>query len=139
MAWIWIVLAMLVLITELLSGTIFLLFISAGLLLPGITLWLKPDFSIAGQLLLFSAGLLLGLVFYIRSKKRMRFRDTESEQSLDIGNVVEILQSGRRASYRGAMWDVELEDSTQELVPGRYQITAIRANTLIVKSVQSTD
>ncbi len=139
MAWIWIVLAILVLITELLSGTIFLLFISAGPLLPGITLWLKPDFSIAGQLLLFSAGLLLGLVFYIRSKKRMRFRGTESEQSLDIGNVVEILQSGRRASYRGAMWDVELEDSTQELVPGRYQITAIRANTLIVKSVQSTD
>src|SRR5690606_18121690 len=132
MAWIWLGLALVVLVAELLAGTIFLLFVSLGMLLPGIVLFFKPEVSLAVQLLMFSVVVLLGLVVYMRSRKRKRFRENNSLNSLDVGKLVDVKVEGHRAHYRGSGWDVMLNDSTAPLQPGRYRITEVRGTVLVV-------
>ena len=121
MAWIWLGLALLVLVAELLSGTIFLLFVSLGMFLPAVVLFLWPDAALAVQLLIFSVVALIGLVVYIRSRKRKRFRK----------------ETGYRANYRGSGWNAALDGSTDPLVPGRYCIKEVRGTVLIVEPVAS--
>lgn len=137
MAWIWLSLALVVLIVELLSGTIFLLFVSVALVLPGLALLIKPDLGLAPQLLMFSIVALIGWVAYFRSRKRVRFRQDNRLNTLDVGNTVEVVSTGTRAQYRGSTWDVALEHTPGPLAPGRYVITGVRGNTLLVKPVDA--
>lgn len=132
MAWVWLGLALLVLVAELLTGTIFLLFVSLGMLLPGLVLFFRPELALSLQLLLFSVFVLIGLFVYMRSRKRKRFREDNHMIGLDIGNLVEVRELGNRAMYRGAGWDVVLQGSTEPLQPGRYRITEVRGTALVV-------
>ena len=135
MAWVWLGLALLVLVIELLSGTIFLLFVSLGMLLPGLVLFFKPELSLEMQLLIFSVLVVIGLLVYTRSRKRKRFRANNSLNNPDVGKLVEVKEEGNRASYRGAGWDVMLEGSQGPLQPGRYCIAEIRGTVLIVTAL----
>lgn len=137
MAWIWLGLALLVLVAELLSGTIFLLFVSLGMLLPGVVLFFRPELPFAIQLLMFSVVVLIGLVVYMRSRKRKRFREDNSLNSPDVGKLVEVKEEGNRASYRGSGWDVMLDGSPEPLKPGRYRIVEVRGTVLIVADPQA--
>ena len=109
MAWIWLGLAFVVLVAELLAGTVFLLFVSLGMLLPGVLLFLWPEAPLTLQLLIFSVVVLAGLFVYMRSRKRKRFREDNSLNSLDVGKLVDVKEVGHRAHYRGSGWDVAFD------------------------------
>jgi membrane protein implicated in regulation of membrane protease activity len=130
----WFVLAFVLLVAELLSGTFYLLMIAIALAGAGIAS--LAGASITLQLLVaaiigFSGALLL---------RRLRFGKQQSGQAeplqnMDVGQTVRVDgwtgSRTARASYRGAQWDIELAPG-EEAQPGEFVIQAIRANRLVV-------
>lgn len=129
----WFLLAGATLVAELVTGTFYLLVIAAALAAGGIAGLL--DASCVVQLLV-TATLGFGGVLALR-KLRRGGRDDPSQplQNMDVGQTVDVAHwsEGRtaRASYRGALWDVELAPG-EEPQPGRFVIQSIDANRLIV-------
>jgi membrane protein implicated in regulation of membrane protease activity len=130
----WFVLAFLLLVAELLTGTFYLLMISIALAGAGVASLAGASITIqliVAAILGFCGALLL---------RRMRFgrlQNAEAEplQNMDIGQTLHVQRwSGTRtarASYRGAQWDVELAPG-EEPQPGEFVIQAIHANRLVV-------
>jgi membrane protein implicated in regulation of membrane protease activity len=129
----WFVLAFVLLMAELLSGTFYLLMIAIAL--AGAGLVSLAGASLTVQLLVaailgFSGALLL---------RRLRFGRRQNEtseplQNMDVGQTVRVdgwTGSRARASYRGAQWDIELAPG-EEAQPGDFVIQSIQANRLIV-------
>jgi membrane protein implicated in regulation of membrane protease activity len=130
----WFVLAFVLLVAELLSGTFYLLMIAIALAGAGIAS--LAGASLAVQLLVaaiigFAGALLL---------RRLRFGRLQSEQAeplqnMDVGQTVRVdgwtASRTARASYRGAQWDIELVPG-EEAQPGEFVIQAIHANRLVV-------
>ena len=130
----WFVLAFVLLVAELLTGTFYLLMIA--LALAGAGLASLAGASLTVQLLVaavlgFSGALLL---------RRLRFGklpndQAEPLQNMDVGQSLKVDGwSGTRtarANYRGAQWDIELAPG-EEPQPGEFVIQSIHANRLVV-------
>ncbi len=130
----WFVLAFVLLVAELLTGTFYLLMISIALAAGGAASLLGASFAlqlVVAVVIGFGGALLL---------RRLRFgklQNAEAEplQNMDVGQTLQIKHwSGTRtarASYRGAQWDVELAPG-EDAQPGEFVIQAIHANRLVV-------
>jgi membrane protein implicated in regulation of membrane protease activity len=130
----WFVLAFVLLVAELLSGTFYLLMIAIALAGAGIVSLIGASLTV--QLLVaaiigFTGALLL---------RRLRFGKLQNEQAeplqnMDVGQTVRVDgwtgSRTARASYRGAQWDIELAPG-EEPQPGEFVIQAIHANRLVV-------
>jgi len=130
----WFVLAFVLLVAELLTGTFYLLMIA--LALAGAGLASLAGASLTVQLLVaavlgFSGALLL---------RRLRFGKLQNDQAeplqnMDVGQSLKVDGwSGTRtarANYRGAQWDIELAPG-EEPQPGEFVIQSIHANRLVV-------
>jgi len=130
----WFVLAFVLLLAELLSGTFYLLMIAIALAGAGIAS--LAGVSLTVQLLIaaiigFTGALLL---------RRLRFGRQQNEQAeplqnMDVGQTLQVHNwtgsRTARASYRGAQWDIELAPG-EEAQPGEFVIQAIHANRLVV-------
>jgi membrane protein implicated in regulation of membrane protease activity len=130
----WFVLAFVLLVAELVTGTFYLLMIAIALAGAGVAS--LAGASLAVQLVIavilgFSGALLL---------RRLRFGRSQNEQAeplqnMDVGQSVQVDGwSGSRkarASYRGAQWDIELAPG-EEPQPGEFVIQSIHANRLVV-------
>ncbi len=131
----WFVLAFGVLIAELLTGTFYLLVIAVALACAGIANLLGA--GLATQLAVAAAIGFGGSLALRRSRfgRRGRRQAADSVQHMDVGQVVRVDQWSTsrtaRASYRGALWDVELA-AGEEAVAGEFVIREIQANRLIV-------
>jgi len=130
----WFVLAFVLLVAELLSGTFYLLMIAVALAGAGVASLAGASLTVqllVAAILGFSGALLL---------RRLRSGRQPSEppdplQNMDVGQTVKVdgwTGSRRaRANYRGAQWDVELAPG-EEAQPGEFVIQSIQANRLIV-------
>jgi membrane protein implicated in regulation of membrane protease activity len=130
----WFVLAFVLLLAELLSGTFYLLMIAIALAGAGIASLAGASLTV--QLLIaaiigFTGALLL---------RRLRFGRQQNEQAeplqnMDVGQTLQVHKwtgsRTARASYRGAQWDIELAPG-EEAQPGEFVIQAIHANRLVV-------
>ncbi|MFN3565188.1 MAG: NfeD family protein [Burkholderiaceae bacterium] len=134
-AWVaWFVLAGAALLAELLTGTFYLLVIATALAAGGAA-------SLAGATFVWqlSAAVVIGFGGALALRKLRAGRAAgdiaEPLQNLDIGQTVHVGEWSRtrtaRASYRGALWDVELAPG-EEPEPGEYVIQSIHANRLVV-------
>ena len=130
----WFVLAFLLLVAELLTGTFYLLMIAIALAGAGLASLLGASLSVQ---LLVAAALGFGGAILLRRLRFGRLENAQAEplQNMDVGQTVRVdgWTGGRtaRANYRGAQWDVELAPG-EEPQPGEFVIQSIQANRLVV-------
>jgi membrane protein implicated in regulation of membrane protease activity len=130
----WFVVAFVVLVAELLTGTFYLLMIALALAGAGVAS--LAGASLAVQLVI-AVVLGFGGALLLRRLRFGRLQNAEAEplQNMDVGQTLQVHRwtSTRtaRASYRGAQWDIELAPG-EEPQPGEFVIQAIHANRLVV-------
>ncbi|WP_244813631.1 NfeD family protein [Caballeronia sp. Lep1P3] len=132
---IWWIAAGALIVTELFTGTFYLLMIALGLIAGGIAF--AVGLALHVQLGVAALVALIAVVALRRSrfgswKRRDASRD--SAVNLDIGATLEVAEwhDGRaRAMYRGAQWDVELAPGESEGARW-YRITALDGSRLVV-------
>lgn len=137
----WLVLAGILAILEIFSGTFYLLMIAIGAVAGALLAWL--GFSNTVQVLIAAVVALVATYILRQSKygKIQKRSDTARDPNvnLDIGQIVKIddwtQDAGdhysARVTYRGAQWDVELETHSDP-APGLFKICAIHGSRLIV-------
>lgn len=140
-AWlIWWVLALVLGLAELFTGTFYLVMIAAGCLLGGLAAF--QGAGLTWQLLAAAIGVGVG-AFWLRAHNRSSAStlpaDADPGVMLDVGGRVEVASwlSPRRTEvrYRGAAWQVELLPDTPDGQPGSHEIVRVSGNTLIVRPV----
>ena len=132
----WLVLAGILLIAEITTGTFYLLMVSLGAAVGALMAYLGYglESQIATAAVLAVAGSLL-----LRNRSINRSKTDKQHDVLDIGNKLQVTSwdANGRASvqYRGANWAAESTDSTP--VTGLHQIVDVQGNILKVKSVST--
>jgi membrane protein implicated in regulation of membrane protease activity len=134
--YIWFAVAVVLVIAELASLTLYLLMLALGALAAGIGamlgVGLGPQLVIAALVALVGFAVLRRLPY---GKVRRGAAATDPNVNLDIGQEVEVpvwdAEGRARVPYRGAQWNVELRAGAAP-VPGRYRIVEVRGNTLFV-------
>lgn len=137
----WLVLAGILAILEIFSGTFYLLMIAIGALAGAALAWL--GFGDTVQILL-AAMVALIATYILRQSKygKIQKKDDATRDpnvNLDIGQILKIDEWKEEASqhyiarvtYRGALWDVELEQHSDP-APGLFEICEMRGSRLIV-------
>ena len=132
----WLVLAGILLIAEITTGTFYLLMVSLGAAVGALMAYLGYglEIQIAAAAVLAVAGSLL-----LRNRSINRSKTDKQHDLLDIGNKLQVTNwdANGRASvqYRGANWAAESTESTP--VTGLHQIVDVQGNILKVKSVST--
>jgi membrane protein implicated in regulation of membrane protease activity len=124
-AW-WFVAGFGLLIAELLSGTFYLLVIALAAGGAGVAALLGAGFPlqlVVAAVIGFSGSL------WLRRSRALQKAVPDALQNLDQW----IDGRTARASYRGALWDVELAEEGAA-APGEFLITEMRANRLVVRA-----
>ena len=130
----WLVLAGILLIAEITTGTFYLLMVSLGAAVGALMAYLGYglEIQIAAAAVLAVAGSLV-----LRNRSVKRSKTDKQHDMLDIGNNLQVTiwdANGRaNVQYRGATWAAESTDSTP--VTGLHQIVDVQGNVLKVKSV----
>lgn len=128
----WFVLGFGLLVAELLTGTFYLLVIALAAGTAGVAALLGAPFALQ---VLVAAIIGFAGSLWLRKSRAGRPAGAAGLQNMDVGQVVRIdhwaANRTARASYRGAMWDVELA-AGEEPAAGDFVIRDIQANRLIV-------
>ncbi len=138
----WLVLAGLIVICELMTGTFYLLMISTGMFVAA----LVSIFGLGVQMQILVAAVVSSGATLALHRSRFGWQgrsDAARDPSvnIDIGQQLRVddwSEQGSgvyvaRTKYRGAMWDVELRHSAG--VAGMYVIDAVEGSRLIVRPV----
>lgn len=136
---IWFGVAGLLVVLEIFTGTFYLLMIALGIAAGGVAALAGLAFSLQ-----FVIAAVVGVVAtdLLRRSRLGKIHDSDASRdsnvNLDIGQKLEILHwnesAGRtmaRVMYRGAMWDVELDQGATAQA-GTYVIREMRGSCLIV-------
>jgi membrane protein implicated in regulation of membrane protease activity len=132
----WSLSAVLVLL-ELLTGTVYLLMVSIGFVAGGVAAYFEMNSS--AQLLV--AGLVSSAATLAWHARRAKGKQTapsaDKNVQMDIGEVVEVrawdATGSARVMYRGAEWSVKSSATAATPLPtGTHRIIEVRGNTLIV-------
>jgi membrane protein implicated in regulation of membrane protease activity len=131
----WFVVAFGLLVAELLTGTFYLLVISIALAVAGVAALAGAPFALQ---LVVAAAIGIGGSVWLRSTRfgrRLHEKGDDRVQNMDIGQSLRVDHwtpaRTARATYRGAVWDVELAPG-EPLTSGEFVIREIHANRLIV-------
>lgn len=132
----WSLSAVLVLL-ELITGTVYLLMVSLGFVAGGIAAYFGLNNS--AQLLiagLVSSAATLGW-YARRAKSEQTTPSADKNMQMDIGGVLEVrawdATGSARVMYRGAAWSVKSSATAALPIPtGMHRIIEVRGNTLIV-------
>jgi membrane protein implicated in regulation of membrane protease activity len=136
----WLAPAGVLVILEIFSGTFYLLMVAVGFAAGGLAAWLGA--GDAAQVVA-AAAVALAATYILRKSKFGKIHKTDAARdpnvNLDIGQILSIdewknnegQQYVARVTYRGAMWDVELEQHADPR-PGLFTIREIRGSHLIV-------
>jgi len=129
--WIWWVLAAVLVGTELLTGTFYLLAVGLAFALGGIAALLG-----AGPPLQLLVGGLFAVVGTIVAHRwRMRHAEPALQPGLDVGQAVEVLtwhaNGTARVKYRGTQWDAELAAPDAPRAHTMYVVDT-RGSTLVI-------
>ena len=142
---VWSVLAGILVILELFTGTFYLLMIAIGFAAGGFA-----ALAGAGNPLqtIIAAAVGVAATYALRRSKLGKFNKTNSARdrnvNLDIGETLTVdewkpgvdARHTARVMYRGAMWDVELEHGAQAR-PGLFMIREIQGSRLFVANAAS--
>lgn len=132
---VWLILAGVLAVSELMSGTFYLLIFAAGAGTASALAY--GDFSITAQLLASGAVSLAGwlLVRRIRPPKSGNAPESDPNLNMDIGTTVQIASAdGGKISviHRGAKWDAQIEDGGTPDLRKDYVIAKVRGSHLVL-------
>ena len=132
----WLVLAGILLIAEIMTGTFYLLMVSLGAAIGALMAYLGFGLEIqigAAAVVAVASSMLL------RHRSSKRSKTDKQHDLLDIGNKLEIpnWNAGGRANvqYRGATWAAESTDETPAI--GLHEIVDVKGNLLKVKNISA--
>ncbi len=135
---IWWVLAGLVIIAELMTGTFYLLMISVGLIAGALAAHLGAGMNV--QIIVaavIGSGATLAWHFYKARQPRALHAEANRDVNLDIGETVHVQawnSDGTAAvKYRGAQWTVMAAPGTAQAA-GSYRVKEVSGNRLVVES-----
>jgi len=139
----WFAVAGVLVAVEIFTGTFYLLMLAFGMVAGGIVA--LTGLGVAFQFAV--AGIIGAAVTLLLNKSRFGARNRrphthDPNVNMDIGKTLAVGEwhavsggsSQSRVSYRGTMWDVELEKGSNAS-PGMFVIREVRANRLIVENV----
>ena len=138
----WWVLALVLGVAELVTGTFYLLVLALGALAGGLAAWAGAQPPL--QLLVTASVALAGWAWlWRRNPWRGRRRSPQSDPNmlLDVGERLSIddWAEGRRTRvmYRGSWWSVELDESEPDsaAAAGTFVIGRVAGSTLVVRPV----
>jgi membrane protein implicated in regulation of membrane protease activity len=137
----WLVIAGIMIVLELFTGTFYLLMISLGMLAGALVAW----FGWTVEFQVITAAIVGALATILLRRSRFGASSKISANrnpnvNLDIGQLIQISDWQKvsanlytaRAMHRGALWDVAYEGQA-EPEPGSYKIVEIRGSQLIVE------
>jgi len=131
---IWLIVAFIVLIVELMSGTYFLLALAGGAALTSIATWWATP-SLTTQLFTFAVASALTYMLLLSFHKKKEVANTDGTTHM-IGQhvqVIEAINPQGRVKYKGVLWQAKSEDSIEK---GSFaKIIAIDGSTLTVKAL----
>ena len=131
---IWLIVAFIVLIVELMSGTYFLLALAGGAALTSIATWWATP-SLTTQLFTFAVASALTYMLLLSFRKKKEVANTDGTTHM-IGQhvqVIEAINPQGRVKYKGVLWQAKSEDSIEK---GSFaEIIAIDGSTLTVKAL----
>lgn len=129
---IWILLAGLLLVGEMLSGTFYLLVLAVAFCLSALLAWLGGPLAL--QLIAAAVFSLVGLGWLWQKRRSGANQNNAPGNLLDIGQQVSILQwhtpRHARVRHRGADWDAELSSGNTDA--DAFFIVGIRGSTLLL-------
>lgn len=140
----WWILALALGVAELVTGTFYLLVLAIGAAGGGVAAWWGAGVSV--QLLVTAVVAVAGwALLWRRNPSRGAVRAPEHDRALllDVGERLRIddwTEARRtRVQYRGAWWDVELDERTPEPAgrAGTYVIGRIEGNRLVVRPLEA--
>jgi membrane protein implicated in regulation of membrane protease activity len=135
----WWSLAALLVLLELVTGTVYLLMVAIGFAAGGIA----AHFGLQDSSQLLIAGLICGAATLgwhsLRSRRKEPAPQADKSVQMDIGETVEVRawesNGTARVMYRGAEWSVQSSETASVgtlLSTGLHRIIEVRGNTLIV-------
>lgn len=134
----WLVLAGILLIAEITTGTFYLLMVSLGAAIGALVAYL--GYGLELQIAFAAVFAVAGSFVVKRSRFGKRGSKADKEHNvLDIGNKLEIsvwnAQGRSSVQYRGAIWAAESVDATP--AAGFHQIVDVQGNVLKVKNIST--
>jgi membrane protein implicated in regulation of membrane protease activity len=134
---IWWVLAGLVIITELMTGTFYLLMISTGLVAGALAahmgMGMNTQIIVAAAI---GSGATLAWHLYKTKQPRTLRAEANRDVNLDIGETVHIdtwnTDGTAAVKYRGAQWTVLAAPGTAQAA-GSYRVKEVNGNRLVVE------
>ena len=132
---VWLVIAFIILIVELLSGTFFLLALAGGGLLTSLLSWLIMP-STTMELFIFAvcSGIAYMILTAFRIEKEIEITDGTTHMIGQEVKVVEAIHHRGRVNYKGVLWQAKSEDLIE--ADAYAQIVAVDGSTLTVKALQ---
>lgn len=129
--WIWWMVAGVLVVAELLTGSFFLLALAIAFAAGGVTALFGASF----ELQLLAATILAVAGVFVAHRTRQRVRPGSGEPAFDIGQPVRVqawnTDGTARVSYRGTLWQAEPAAPDTPRAETMY-IVALRGNTLVI-------
>lgn len=134
--WLWWLLALVLVITEMLSGTFYLLALAVGVAAAGVAAFL--GMSANGQALIAALLCSVSVLSLYLWKRKAAPASVQSNFSFDIGQTVHIVswsdQRHARVNYRGAEWDAQLAiDAASDAAKQAWRIKEMVGSLLIIE------
>jgi membrane protein implicated in regulation of membrane protease activity len=139
-AGIWWLLAGAAIAVELVTGTFYLLMLSAGLVSGALAATL--GMALTSQMLLAAAiggGAVAAWRWRHGQRPAPRPASSNPDVHLDIGDTVHVVRWNADGTasvhYRGALWTAIAADPTEPAGPGNFRITEMRGNRLVIAPI----
>ena len=129
---IWLIIAFILLIIEMMSGTYFLLALAGGAAITAAFVgWQEPNLTT--QLFVFAAASAVTYVLLLSFRKKKEVANTDGTTHM-IGQQVQVVESIEhqgRVKYKGVLWQAKSDDSIEK--GDMAEIIAVDGSTLTVK------
>ncbi len=134
---IWLIIAFIILIVELMSGTYFLLALAGGAALTSVMVWWQEP-SLTNQLFIFAASSAVAYLLLLSFRKDKSLVNTDGTAHM-IGQqvlVVDNIKPQGRVKYKGVLWQAK---SDANIAKGSYaEIISVDGSTLTVKAISDS-
>lgn len=141
--WLWGAIGLILLATEMATGTFYVLWFGVAALIVAILTWLAPNMSISVQLFLFAVlsigSLFVWRTYYKKTSSDSRVGQAQGEEVGRVGTMIEPVnptQIGRIQFTQGVMGSREWAAVANEAIEAGAQavVVAVEGNSLRVKS-----
>ena len=134
--WVWWLVAVVLVIAEMLTGTFYLIAVAFGLAVAGLAAYLGMAWS--GQAAVAALLCSASVAWIYRWRKLHAKPHEQANLAYDIGQDVHIVQWSderhARVSYRGAEWDAELaKNALPDAARQKWRIKEISGSQLIIE------